>query len=115
HRAGSRVPPGLIAERMAIPNVVGLKQSEDDLGQLVEAMRLAEGSGRNLCTGIDSQFYAALCIGARGIFSTAASIVPAPMVRLWDLVQEGDHEGALAQHTALQPLHRCLAQQPGYA
>ena len=111
---GNRLSPGLIAELMALDGVVGLKQSEDDLGQLVEAMRLAEGSGRNLCTGIDSQFYAALCIGARGIFSTAASIVPAPMVRLWDLVQEGDHDGALAQHTALQPLNRFLEYDPGY-
>jgi 4-hydroxy-tetrahydrodipicolinate synthase len=80
----------------------------------VEALRLTEASGRSLCTGIDSQFYAALCIGARGIFSTAASIVPAPMVRLWDLVQDGDHEEALAQHRALQPLNRFLEYDPGY-
>ena len=36
------------------------------------------------------------------------------MVRLWDLVQEGDHDGALAQHTALQPLNRFLEYDPGY-
>jgi 4-hydroxy-tetrahydrodipicolinate synthase len=111
---GNRLSPTLIAELMSVDGVVGLKQSEGDLGQLVEALRLAEASGRNLCTGIDSQFYAALCIGARGIFSTAASIVPAPMVRLWDLVQDGDHEEALAQHRALQPLNRFLEYDPGY-
>jgi 4-hydroxy-tetrahydrodipicolinate synthase len=99
---------------MGLDGVVGLKQSEDDLGQLVEALRLAEGSGRNLCTGIDSQFYAALSVGAHGIFSTAAAIVPAPMVRLWNLVQEGDHDGALEQHRALQPLNRFLEYDPGY-
>jgi dihydrodipicolinate synthase/N-acetylneuraminate lyase len=111
---GNRLSPGLIAELMRLDGVVGLKQSEDDLGQLVEAIRLSEGSGRNLCTGIDSQFYAGLAIGARGIYSPAASIVPAQMVRLWDLVQEGDHDGALAQHTALQPLNRFLEYDPGY-
>ena len=111
---GNPLSPTLIAELMQLDGVVGLKQSEDDLGQLVEAIRLAEGSGRNLCTGIDSQFYAALSIGARGIYSTAASIVPAQMVRLWDLVQEGDHDAALAQHTALQPLNRFLEYDPGY-
>ena len=42
------------------------------------------------------------------------SIVPAPMVRLWDLVHEGDHDGALAQHRALQPLNRFLEYDPGY-
>jgi 4-hydroxy-tetrahydrodipicolinate synthase len=111
---GNNLSPTLIAELMEVDGIVGLKQSQDDLGQLVEALRLAEGSGRNLCTGIDSQFYAALCIGARGIYSTAASIVPAAMVRLWDLVQEGDHDEALAQHSALQPLNRFLEYDPGY-
>jgi 4-hydroxy-tetrahydrodipicolinate synthase len=111
---GNSLSPGLIAELMELDGVVGLKQSQDDLGQLVEVLRLAGESGRGLCTGIDSQFYAALCVGADGIYSTAASIVPGPMVRLWDLAQEGSHEAALAQHQALQPLNRFLEYDPGY-
>jgi 4-hydroxy-tetrahydrodipicolinate synthase len=111
---GNAISPPLIAELMQIDGVVGLKQSEDDLGQLVEALRLAEGSGRNLCTGIDSQFYAALCVGATGIFSTAAAIVPGPTVRLFELVSRGEYDDALAQHRALQPLNRFLEYDPGY-
>jgi 4-hydroxy-tetrahydrodipicolinate synthase len=111
---GINLSPTLIAALMELPNVVGLKQSNDDLGQLVEALRLTEGSERSLCTGIDSQFYAALCVGAAGIFSTAAAIVPAALVRLYDLVQDGDHEGALDQHRRLQPLNRFLEYDPGY-
>ncbi|MFN8187220.1 MAG: dihydrodipicolinate synthase family protein [Gaiellales bacterium] len=111
---GNNLSPQLIAALMELPNVVGLKQSNDDLGQLVEGLRLAEASGRSLCTGIDSQFYAALCVGARGIFSTAASIVPAQMVSLYDLALAGDHEGARAQHELLQPLNRFLEYDPGY-
>ncbi len=111
---GNNLGPGLIASLMEVDNVIGLKQSNDDLGQLVEALRLAEGTGRSLLTGIDSQFYAALSVGARGIFSTAAAIVPAEMVRLWDLVRAGDHPGALAQHQRLQPLNRFLEYDPGY-
>jgi 4-hydroxy-tetrahydrodipicolinate synthase len=111
---GNSLSPSLIAELMAVDGIVGLKQSQDDLGQLVEVLRLAASSGRGLCTGIDSQFYAALCVGAAGIYSTAASIVPAAMVRLYDLVREGDHEAALAQHRALQPLNRFLEYDPGY-
>ena len=111
---GNGLRPALIAALMELENVLGLKQSEDDLGQLVEALRLSEGSGRSLCTGIDSQLYAALCVGAHGIFSTAASIVPAEVVRLYELVQQGDHEQALAQHRRLQPLNRFLEYDPGY-
>jgi 4-hydroxy-tetrahydrodipicolinate synthase len=111
---GNNLSPQLIASLMGLANVIGLKQSNDDLGQLVEALRLSAATGRSLCTGIDSQFYAALCVGARGIFSTAAAIVPSQMVRLYDLVQTGDHEGARAQHELLQPLNRFLEYDPGY-
>ena len=111
---GNPLSPSLIASLMEVENVTGLKQSADDLGQLVEALRLSEASGRSLCTGIDSQFYAALCVGAQGIFSTAAAIVPAQIVRLYDLQQAGDHAGAAAQHRVLQPLNRFLEYDPGY-
>jgi 4-hydroxy-tetrahydrodipicolinate synthase len=111
---GNNLSPALIASLMELDGVVGLKQSNDDLGQLVEALRLAESSGRSLCTGIDSQFYAALCVGAQGIFSTAAAIVPAQLVRLYDFVQAGEHEAALEQHRQLQPLNRFLEYDPGY-
>ncbi|MBM3676734.1 MAG: dihydrodipicolinate synthase family protein [Actinobacteria bacterium] len=111
---GMDLDPPLIAELMRLDNVIGLKQSNADLGALVEAIRLADGTGRSLCTGIDSQFYAALCVGARGIWSTAASIVPAQMVRLYELMVAGDHEAARAQHELLQPLNRFLEYDPGY-
>ena len=111
---GNALSPGLIAALMELDNVIGLKQSEDDLGQLVEALRLSEATGRSLLTGIDSQCYAALCVGARGIFSTAAAIVPAAMVRLYELTTGGDHEAAAAQHRLLQPLNRFLEYDPGY-
>lgn len=111
---GNALSPALIAALMEIDGVIGLKQSEDDLGQLVEALRLADATGRSLCTGIDSQFYPALCIGARGIFSTAAAIVPGEIVRVYERQQAGDHAGALEQHERLQPLNRFLEYDPGY-
>jgi dihydrodipicolinate synthase/N-acetylneuraminate lyase len=36
------------------------------------------------------------------------------MVRLYDLVQAGDHVAARAQHELLQPLNRFLEYDPGY-
>src|SRR5262245_41430984 len=48
---GNNLSPTLIASLMELPNVIGLKQSNDDLGQLVEALRLSAQSGRSLCTG----------------------------------------------------------------
>ena len=36
------------------------------------------------------------------------------MVRLFEFVQQGDHDAALEQHRRLQPLNRFLEYDPGY-
>jgi len=111
---GNPMSPALISGLMKIDGVIGLKQSEVDLGQLVETIRLSEGSGRSLLTGIDSQFYAALCVGAAGIFSTAAAIVPSFVVRLYEFFRKGNRVEALETHRRLQRLNRFLEYDPGY-
>ena len=65
-------------------------------------------------TGIDSQFYPALCTGAKGIFSTAACVVPRMMVGIYDAFQNGKHPEAFSQHMKLQTLNRFLEYDPGY-
>lgn len=114
---GNPMRPGLIVELLQHPNVIGLKQSQSDLGQLAEVIRLARSAvGRDvsILTGIDSQFLAALAIGADGIFSTAAGIIPAPVVDLYRRFRAGDLEGARAVHDRLQPMNRHLEYDPGY-
>lgn len=110
---GNNLSPNLIARLAEVENVIGLKQSQDDLGQLVEVIRLC-GDDISICTGIDSQFYAALCVGATGIFSTAATICPSQMVELYDCAMAGRHREARALHNRLQQLNRFLEYDPGY-
>ncbi len=110
---GNPMSPELLAGLMRVENIIGLKQSQADMGQLVETIRLSP-AGRSLCTGIDSQFYPALCVGAVGVYSTAAGVIPAQMVRLYDLFQAGKHAGALELHMKLQALNRYLEYDPGY-
>jgi dihydrodipicolinate synthase/N-acetylneuraminate lyase len=109
--------PALIADVLSHDNVVGLKQSESDLGQLVEVIhevRVVRGLSRALFTGIDSQFAAAVAVGADGNFSTAVGIVPAAVVQLYWLAA-GQDQGAAAQlQLELQPLNRFLEYDPGY-
>jgi len=71
---GNPTSPALIAELLKEKNIVGVKQSSVDMGQLIEMIRLAP-EGKSLCTGIDSQFYPALCAGASGVYSTAAGVL----------------------------------------
>lgn len=110
---GNPMGPELLARLMGVRNVIGVKNSSPDMGQLIEMIRLSP-TGRSLCTGIDSQFYPALCVGATGLYSTAAGIVPAQMVKLHDLAVQGKHAEALALSMKLQALNRFLEYDPGY-
>jgi 4-hydroxy-tetrahydrodipicolinate synthase len=65
-------------------------------------------------TGIDSQFCAALGTGAHGIFSTAAGILPEPIVEIYNLAAAGDFKAAHIAQLRLQPLNRFLEYDPGY-
>jgi 4-hydroxy-tetrahydrodipicolinate synthase len=110
---GNNISPELIERMSNIPGIIGLKQSNPDLGQLVEVLRTARKAFSCL-TGIDSQFYPALCVGAAGIFSTAACVAPRLMVDIYDSFLEGDHKKALTTHMKLQILNRFLEYDPGY-
>ena len=110
---GNPLPPSLIAELAQLDQVIGLKQSESDLGQLVEVIRRV-GSNISVCTGIDSQFYAALCVGARGIFSTAACVIPREMAAIYKAYCDRDHEAAFLAHLRAQPLNQYFEYDPGY-
>jgi len=110
---GNDMSPQLIARLALNPGMIGMKQSNADMGQLVEVVRLV-GSDFAVLTGIDSQFYPALCVGGVGIFSTAASAVPRQMVDLYNAFVDGRQADARALHMRLQALNRFLEYDPGY-
>ncbi len=110
---GNNLRPELIAKLADIDGIIGLKQSNADLGQLVEVIRLV-GDKISILTGIDSQFYPSLCAGSKGIFSTAACVVPQQMVNLFNAFMKGNHKAASAIHIKLQSLNRFFEYDPGY-
>ena len=110
---GNNLRPELIAELAGINGIIGLKQSNADLGQLVEVIRLV-GNKISILTGIDSQFYPSLCVGSKGIFSTAACVVPQQMVDLFNAFMEGNHQTASDIHMKLQSFNRFFEYDPGY-
>jgi 4-hydroxy-tetrahydrodipicolinate synthase len=114
---GNGMNPALLSDILERPNIVGLKQSEADLGQLVDVVyqiRVVRKLSKALFTGIDSQFLGALSNGADGVFSTAGGIVPAAMVEVFDLATQGRTDEARRRQIELQPLNRFLEYDPGY-
>lgn len=110
---GNDMNPDLIVRLCRLPGVIGVKQSNANLGDLVEIVRHS-GDTVSVCTGIDSQLLAALVVGAKGIFSTAASVVPTEMVQVFEYFQAGRLEQARELHIRLQALNRYLEYDPGY-
>ncbi len=107
------IPPELMERILDIEGMIGVKQSESNISQATEIIR-TKGEEISVMTGIDSQFFPALCIGAKGIFSTASSVVPGLMVELYETFQEGEIMKALELHKELQALNRFFEYDPGY-
>jgi 4-hydroxy-tetrahydrodipicolinate synthase len=110
---GNNICPKLMAKLSEIEGIVGLKQSNYDISQTTEIIRLV-GDKIAVLTGIDSQLYPTLCIGGKGVFSTAACVLPRQMVELYEAFESGDYSKALKIHMKLQTINRFLEYDPGY-
>jgi 4-hydroxy-tetrahydrodipicolinate synthase len=110
---GNNLSPRLIAQLVEDGAIFAVKQSNSNLGELVEVLRLTEGRVPVL-TGIDSQFVSSLAVGASGVFSTAAAAVPDEVVGIYDAFSAGDLRAARARQIRLQVLNRFFEYEPGY-
>jgi 4-hydroxy-tetrahydrodipicolinate synthase len=110
---GNPMSPALIARLLGLENIIGLKQSCVDMGQLVEILRMTK-EDTSICTGIDSQFYPALAVGAVGVYSTAGGIFPKQMKQVYELFLQGRLAEAKGLHLRLQVANRFLEYDPGY-
>ena len=90
------------------PTVIGIKEASgtmDYTSQLLAAL----GQDRFLVlSGDDSLTLPLLSLGARGVISVMANILPAPMSELCASWESGDAERALSIHLELFPLMRAL-------
>lgn len=93
--------PALLARVMReVPGVIGVKQSNSDL-KLMADLLLAVPQGKIVLSAIDALLYPSFALGARGTIAALPAAVPAPVVALWNAVQEGDHKTARDLHERL--------------
>jgi 4-hydroxy-tetrahydrodipicolinate synthase len=110
---GNNISPNLMARLADIPGIVGLKQSNYDISQTLEIIRLV-GDRIAVLTGIDSQLLPVMSIGGCGIFSTAACVIPREMVAIYEAVKQGDIAKASEIQRQIQILNRFFEYDPGY-
>ena len=87
------VPPVVVAELAANPQVVGLKDSSRDVEYLlgvIDALASARSdAGFSIMTGTDTMLLAALGAGARGAIVASANLVPELPVGILESWREG--------------------------
>ena len=106
-RTGVNLEPATVAELIRHPNLRAIKDASGSLKQMVD-LAAACGEGVAMYSGNDDQVVPFLALGARGVISVAANVIPRQMHELVMRWLKGDHAGALALQTRYLPLMRAL-------
>ena len=111
---GVNAAPAAVARIGAHPNVVGVKDSAGDVGQLAELVRLAPRD--KPYSVLSGNFGAALpgyAVGTSGSILAAANVAPEECVAIRTAFLAGRHEEARALHLRLLPMARAVTSQFG--
>ncbi|MCA8973959.1 MAG: 4-hydroxy-tetrahydrodipicolinate synthase [Planctomycetes bacterium] len=110
-RAATNMLPATVSLLWQLPNIVAIKESSGDLGQIARiAAELP--SGKTLLAGDDALALPTIAVGGHGLVSVAGNIVPALMRDLVATARSGAVEQAQAQFAALLPLFEALSLEP---
>ncbi|NLD59589.1 MAG: 4-hydroxy-tetrahydrodipicolinate synthase [Clostridiales bacterium] len=89
-RTGVNLEPQVAAELLKHPMLRGVKEASGDIKQMTELCALCSGAA--LYSGNDDQTYALMTLGARGVISVAANILPGTMHDMAASYLRGDIE-----------------------
>ncbi len=85
---GINMEPELVAKLSNHPNILGIKDSSGNIGQLSQIVDLSQ-NGFAVFVGSAPVFFPALCIGAAGGILAAANVIPQEWVQIQKLFNEG--------------------------
>jgi len=104
---GVNMEPDLVARLSEHPNIVGVKDSSGNIGQLSEIIRLSQ-KGFAVFTGSAPVFFPALCIGAVGGILAVANAIPQEFCKIQALFHEGERDEARQLQNRLTPLAKAV-------
>ena len=109
---GVNLLPAAVARIATHPNVVGMKESGGDIGQIADLVTSTPATF-SVIAGTAGTFYPALNVGAVGGILALANVLPDACTKLFMLTKAGRHEEALAVQRRLMPMAKLLGQQYG--
>jgi 4-hydroxy-tetrahydrodipicolinate synthase len=97
-RCGAGLTPETVARLAEIDNIVAIKEAT---GSLDQASEIAMRCDITIISGDDSLTLPLASVGAKGVISVVANIVPADVKAMTDLILEGDLVSARQWHRKL--------------
>ena len=109
---GINLEPEWVAKLSEHSNIIGVKDSSGNIGQLTEITHLSK-KGFAVFVGSAPVFFAALCVGAAGGILAVANTAPEECVRIQNLFDRGKMEEARALQNRLTPLAKAVTTKYG--
>ncbi|MCK5548380.1 MAG: 4-hydroxy-tetrahydrodipicolinate synthase, partial [Thermoplasmata archaeon] len=94
-RTGTKIMPETIARLSEEENIVAVKEACGSIEQVCEILSLCDIT---VLSGDDSLTYPMLAVGAMGVISVAANVIPKEVAEMVRLFYEGDAEGSREIH-----------------
>ena len=107
-RTGQNLLPQWVAELASYPNIVAIKEASGDINQISQVIELTRDEDFSVISGDDNMTLPMMSLGAVGVISVSANIVPRQMIDLYQAFLKGDYEKARKMHFSLSPLIRAL-------
>jgi len=104
-RSGAGLTPKTVARLSHVPNVVAIKEAAGSLDQVTD---IISSCNLTVLSGDDSLTLPMIAVGAKGVISVIANIVPDKLKKLVSLALAGDFEGARKIHIELFKLSRAM-------
>jgi 4-hydroxy-2-oxoglutarate aldolase len=109
---GINMEPELVAKLSEHPNIIGIKDSSGNIGQLSEIVHLSQ-KGFVIFVGSAPVFFPALCVGAVGGILAVAQVAPHECVNILNLFRKGKMDDARALQERLTPLAKAVTTKFG--
>lgn len=109
---GINLEPEWVAKLSEHPNIIGVKDSSGNIGQLSEIIHLSQ-KGFDVFVGSAPVFFPALCVGAVGGILAVANVVPQECVQIQNIFNRGKMEKAKELQRRLTPLANAVTVKYG--
>ncbi|MDR1362198.1 MAG: 4-hydroxy-tetrahydrodipicolinate synthase [Holosporaceae bacterium] len=110
-RTGSSVEFSTLLELTKLANVVGIKECSRDIS-VFTSWRLELKNDFAIFCGDDATAAGALALGAAGVISVSANVLPKTCIKLYNALQDSDVKTFARLRDALYPFHELMFAAP---